>query len=68
MRHMWVEFGEVEFAGDQENHSTDRAEPTVAAALCAWRDWNSPFSASRKPLGLKMVCAQAMMPSKWLRI
>ena len=56
MRHMWVEFGEVEFAGDQENHSTHRAERTQPRAL-RLADWNSPFSASRNYHGLT-VCAR----------
>ncbi len=30
---MWIEFREVEFACEQEDHGTDRGEPAVAARL-----------------------------------
>lgn len=30
---MWVEFREIEFAGEQEDNGADRAEPTVAAGF-----------------------------------
>lgn len=55
MCHMWIEFREIELAGDQEDHRSDRADPAIAARL-ALGGLKQSIEGFQEAVGLAGLC------------